>query len=137
MPSDWIKNPLRYLNAAHYNNPAVDDLFRQAATEVDDTRPAQQFKTIQTIVGADLPAIALVALPTIVVRNTKVRNLLDSVGLTASSVAEAWIAPRVSSDGRSRRNACAGVTRGLVRRLGRFRLEGGWIASVSSCRSGL
>lgn len=90
--SDGIKNPLPYLNAAHYNNPAVDELFRQAAVEIDEARRAEQFKNIQQIVGADLPALALVTIPTIAVVNARVRNLFDSIDLTAGDFAETWVA---------------------------------------------
>mgnify|MGYP002700474912 FL=1 len=42
--SDGIKHPLPYVNAAHYNNPAVDELFRQAGTARDEARRADPFR---------------------------------------------------------------------------------------------
>ncbi|AWB25330.1 ABC transporter substrate-binding protein [Methylobacterium currus] len=91
--SDGIKHPLPYLNAAHYDNPAVDDLFRQAATEVDEARRCETFRQIQAIVGADLPALALVTIPTITVQNARVRRLFNSIDLTAGDFSETWLAP--------------------------------------------
>lgn len=90
--SDGIKRPLPYLNAAHYNNPAVDDLFRQAATEVDETRRREIFRQIQAIVGADLPAVALVTIPTVAVQNARVQRLLNSIDLAAGDFSETWLA---------------------------------------------
>jgi peptide/nickel transport system substrate-binding protein len=91
--SDGIKHPLPYLNAAHYNVPAVDDLFRQAATEVDEARRREIFRRIQAIVGADLPALALVTIPTITVQDARVRRLFNSIDLTAGDFSETWLAP--------------------------------------------
>ncbi|MFG3756609.1 ABC transporter substrate-binding protein, partial [Klebsiella pneumoniae] len=75
--SDGIKNPLPYVNAAHYNNPQVDDLFRQAGIESDEGRRAKQFRDIQKIVSEDLPALPLVALRTTVVSNARVHDLYN------------------------------------------------------------
>jgi peptide/nickel transport system substrate-binding protein len=90
--SDGIKNPLPYLNAAHYNNPRVDELFRQAAVELDEANRARQFKEIQQITGAELPAIAVVALPTIIVSNTRAQNYVTTVDVASSDFAQAWVA---------------------------------------------
>ncbi|WP_459976775.1 hypothetical protein, partial [Mycoplasmoides pneumoniae] len=89
--SDGIKHPLPYVNAAHYNNPAVDELFRQAATERDEARRADQFRQIQKIASDDLPALPLVALETTLVSNARVRNLYNSVDLTAGDFSDAWL----------------------------------------------
>ena len=89
--SDGIRNPLPYLNAAHYDNPRVDALFRQAAVEIDETRRIAQFKEIQAITGADLPAIAVVALPTVVVTSARARNVVTTVDIASSDFAEAWL----------------------------------------------
>ncbi|GJD65268.1 ABC transporter substrate-binding protein [Methylobacterium frigidaeris] len=91
--SDGIKRPLPYLNAAHYNNPAVDDLFRQAATEVDEAHRRDIFRTIQGIVGPDLPVVALVTIPTVAVQNSRVRRLFNSIDLAAGDFSETWLAP--------------------------------------------
>jgi peptide/nickel transport system substrate-binding protein len=90
--SDGIKNPLPYLNAAHYNNPEVDQLFRRAAVELDEVERTRQFKEIQRITGAELPAIAVVALPTIIVSNTRARNYVTTVDVASSDFAQAWVA---------------------------------------------
>ncbi|SFV15848.1 peptide/nickel transport system substrate-binding protein [Methylobacterium sp. 174MFSha1.1] len=89
--SDGIKRPLPYLNAAHYDNPAVDDLFRQAATEVDEARRREIFRQIQVIVGADLPAVALVTIPTVAVQNARVQRLFNSIDLAAGDCSETWL----------------------------------------------
>ena len=90
--SDGIRNPLPYLNAAHYDNPRVDDLFRAAAVELDEARRARLFKEVQAITGADLPAIAVVALPTVVVTNARLRNHVTSADIASSNFAEAGFA---------------------------------------------
>ncbi|MCK1274687.1 ABC transporter substrate-binding protein [Bradyrhizobium sp. 61] len=89
--SDGIKHPLPYVNAAHYNNPAVDALFRQASTERDEARRADQFHQIQKITSDDLPALPLVALNTTVVSNARVHDLYNSVDLTAGDFSDAWL----------------------------------------------
>lgn len=89
--SDGIKNPLPYLNAAHYNNPEVDGLFRKAAVESDEAERARQFKAIQVIVGADLPVFATVALPTLLVANKRVHDLINSIDVASGDFSETWI----------------------------------------------
>lgn len=91
--SDGIKHPLPYVNAAHYDNPEVDELFRLASVEIDETRRAGQFKQIQKIVSDDLPALPLVALQTITVRNIRVHDLYNSVDLTAGDFSDTWLGP--------------------------------------------
>lgn len=91
--SDGIKNPLPYVNAAHYNNQEVDDLFRHAGIEIDETSRAAQFKKIQKIVGDDLPALPLVALQTVLVSNIRVHDLYNSVDLTAGDFSDTWLGP--------------------------------------------
>ncbi|RWX81366.1 ABC transporter substrate-binding protein [Neorhizobium lilium] len=88
--SDGIKNPAPYLNAAHYNNPKVDELFRAAAIEIDETKRAEQFKQIQKITGDELPNFSVVALPTVIVRNAKLEGLVTTIDVTSSDLAEAW-----------------------------------------------
>lgn len=89
--SDGIKNIAPYVNAAHYNNPEVDDLFRAAAVEKDDTKRAAYFKSIQRIVGSDLPNFALVALPTIVARAATAKALVTTIDVTSGDFATAWL----------------------------------------------
>lgn len=89
--SDGIKHPLPYVNAAHYNNPEVDQLFRLAGTERDESRRAEQFRAIQRIVSDELPALPLVALNTRTVSNRRVHDLYNSVDLTAGDFSDAWL----------------------------------------------
>jgi peptide/nickel transport system substrate-binding protein len=89
--SDGIRNPVPYLNAAHYDNPKVDELFRRAAAEVDEAERAQEFKQIQAIVGAELPVFATVALPTVVVANTRVHGLFNSIDMTSGDFSQTWL----------------------------------------------
>jgi peptide/nickel transport system substrate-binding protein len=89
--SDGINNPLPYVNAAHYNNPAVDDLFRQASTEADEGRRAHQFRAFQKIASEDLPALPLVSLRTVIVSNSRVRDIYNSVDLTAGDFSNTWL----------------------------------------------
>lgn len=90
--SDGIRNVAPYVNAAHYNNPEVDDLFRAAAVELDEEKRAEQFRRIQSIVGPDLPNIAVVALPSVIVRSARAQNLVTTIDVSSSDFAEAWLA---------------------------------------------
>ena len=91
---DGVRNPLIWVNAAHYDNPQVDDLFRQAAVEVDAGKRAAQFKQIQQIVGRELPVLPLVAVPSIVVHSARLHNFNNSIDLMSGDLADAWIEPR-------------------------------------------
>lgn len=93
--SDGIKNPLIWINASHYNNPQVDELFRQAAVELDDSRRAAQFRQIQQIVGRDLPVYPLSTVPSALrVHSTRVHGLNNSIDLTAGDFSDLWLEPR-------------------------------------------
>ncbi len=90
--SDGIKNPLIWINASHYNNPAVDDLFRRAAVETNNDTRAAQFREIQQIVGRDLPALPLLTVPTALqVLNARVHNLYNSIDVTSGDFSDAWV----------------------------------------------
>lgn len=89
--SDGIKNVAPYVNAAHYNKPEVDDLFRAAAIEQDDAKRAVHFKKIQAITGVDLPNFAVVALPTIVARSAKAQSIVTTIDVTSGDFATAWL----------------------------------------------
>jgi peptide/nickel transport system substrate-binding protein len=88
--SDGIKNISPYVNAAHYNNPEVDDLFRSAAVEVDETKRAETFKRIQAIVGVDLPNFSIIALPTVIARNVRINDIVTTIDIASSDLATAW-----------------------------------------------
>ncbi|KOC20629.1 peptide ABC transporter substrate-binding protein [Comamonas testosteroni] len=93
--SDGIKNPLIWINASHYSNPQVDELFRQAAVELDDSRRAAQFRQIQQIVGRDLPVYPLATVPSALrVHSTRVHGLNNSIDLTAGDFSDLWLEPR-------------------------------------------
>lgn len=89
--SDGIQHPLPYVNAAHYNNPATDELFRQASTEPDEQKRAAQFRAFQKIASDDLPALPLVGLRTVTVSNRRVHDLYNSIDLTAGDFSDTWI----------------------------------------------
>lgn len=91
---DGVRNPLIWINAAHYDNPQVDELFRQAAVELDAGKRAAQFRQIQQIVGRELPVLPIVAVPSIQVHSVRVHNLNNSIDLTAGDLADAWVEPR-------------------------------------------
>ncbi|WP_187434771.1 hypothetical protein [Bradyrhizobium cytisi] len=74
-----------------WNTSTVDELFRQASTERDEARRADQFRQIQRITSEDLPALPLVALNTTIVSNARVRDLYNSVDLTAGDFSDAWL----------------------------------------------
>jgi peptide/nickel transport system substrate-binding protein len=93
--SDGVKHPLIWINASHYQNPQVDDLFREAAVETDETHRAAAFRQIQQIVGRDLPVLPLVTVPSALqVYHTRVHNLNNSIDLTAGDFSETWIEPK-------------------------------------------
>ena len=91
---DGVRNPLIWINGAHYDNPQVDELFRQAAVELDAGKRAAQFKQIQQIVGRELPVLPLVSVPLIQVYSARVHNLNNSIDLMAGDLADAWVEPR-------------------------------------------
>lgn len=88
--SDNIKNVVPYANAAHYNNPKVDDLFRAAAVEVDEKKRAEQFKDIQKITGDDLPNFSVVAIPTVIARNKRFENIVTTIDIAYGDLSTAW-----------------------------------------------
>jgi len=93
--SDGIKNPLVWVNASHYHNPQVDDLFRQAAVEVDDAKRAAQFRQIQQIVGRELPVYPLATVPSALrVHSSRVHGLNNSIDLTSGDFSDLWLEPR-------------------------------------------
>ncbi|WP_052165859.1 ABC transporter substrate-binding protein [Cupriavidus sp. WS] len=91
---DGVRNPLVWINGSHYVNAQVDELFRQAAVEVDPGRRASHFKQIQQIVGRDLPVLPLVTVPFVQVYSVRVHNLNNSIDLMAGDLSDAWIEPR-------------------------------------------
>lgn len=89
------REPLHWINAAHYDNPLVDELFRLAAVEADAGRRRVQFRQIQQIVGRDLPVYPLLTVPSALqVYNARVHQLNNSIDLTAGDFSDTWIAPR-------------------------------------------
>lgn len=92
--SDAIKNPIPWVNASHYHNPRVDELFRAASVETDQAQRAAQFKEIQQIVGRELPVLPLVTVPSALqVYQKRVHNLNNSVDLTAGDWSDLWLEP--------------------------------------------
>lgn len=90
--SDGIKNPLIWINASHYHNPQVDNLFRQAAVEVDEAKRAAQFREIQQIVGRDLPVYPIATVPSALrVHSTRVHGLNNSIDLTSGDFSDLWL----------------------------------------------
>jgi len=90
---DGVRNPLIWVNAAHYDNPQVDALFRQASVEVDAPQRAAQFREIQQIVGRELPVLPIVTVSSPMVHNVRVHGLINSIDLAAGDLSEAWIEP--------------------------------------------
>ena len=92
--SDGVRHPLIWINASHYQNPQVDELFRQAAVETDETKRGAAFREIQRIVGRDLPVLPLVTVPSLQVYNARVHNLSNSIDLAAGDFSDTWIEAR-------------------------------------------
>lgn len=92
---DGVKNPLIWINASHYLNPRVDELFGQAAVETDEGRRAAQFKEIQRIVGQELPVLPIATVPSALqVSSRRVHHLNNSIDLTAGDFSDTWVEPR-------------------------------------------
>src|SRR6202022_434318 len=52
-------------NVTGYSNPQVDELFKQAANELDDAKRKQMYDQVQTLVNADIPSHFLYSLKAI------------------------------------------------------------------------
>ena len=63
-----------------YANPKVDELFKQAATELDETRRKQLYDQLQVQVASDLPEHYLYALKAIDVFSRKVGGVVPRKG---------------------------------------------------------
>jgi peptide/nickel transport system substrate-binding protein len=62
-------------NVTGYSNPQVDELFRQAAVELDQTRRKQLYDQIQQLVNADVPSHYLYALKSVDAFSSKVHGV--------------------------------------------------------------
>jgi peptide/nickel transport system substrate-binding protein len=67
-------------NVTGYANPQVDELFKQAASELDPTKRKQLYDQIQTLVNADLPSHYLYALKAIDAFSKKVQGVTTHKG---------------------------------------------------------
>jgi len=62
-------------NVTGYSSPQVDELFRQAAAELDQTRRKQLYDQIQLLVNADVPSHYLYALKSVDAFSSKVHGV--------------------------------------------------------------
>ncbi len=67
-------------NVTGYSNPQVDELFKQAANELDDAQRKQMYDQIQVLVNADLPSHYLYALKAIDAFSHKVQGVTPRKG---------------------------------------------------------
>jgi peptide/nickel transport system substrate-binding protein len=67
-------------NVTGYSNPQVDELFKQAAGELDDAKRKQLYDQIQTLVNADLPSHYLYAIKAIDAFSTAVQGVSTHKG---------------------------------------------------------
>jgi peptide/nickel transport system substrate-binding protein len=67
-------------NVTGYSNPQVDELFKQAANELDDAKRKQMYDQIQILVNADLPSHYLYALKAIDAFSRKVQGVTTHKG---------------------------------------------------------
>jgi peptide/nickel transport system substrate-binding protein len=67
-------------NVTGYSNPQVDELFRQAAVELDATKRRQLYDQLQELVNADIPSHYLYALKSLDVFSAKVQGVTPSKG---------------------------------------------------------
>jgi peptide/nickel transport system substrate-binding protein len=79
-------------NVTGYANPQVDELFAQAAVEMDEARRRQLYDQIQSLVNADLPVHYLYALKSVDVFSNKVQGVVPRKGdrLDANDALLAW-----------------------------------------------
>jgi peptide/nickel transport system substrate-binding protein len=67
-------------NVTGYSNPQVDDLFKQAATTLDESKRKQMYDQIQALVNADLPSHYLYALKSIDAYSRRVQGVTPHKG---------------------------------------------------------
>jgi peptide/nickel transport system substrate-binding protein len=67
-------------NVTGYTSPQVDELFKQAASELDDVKRKQMYDQIQALVDADLPSHYLYALKAVDAFSRKVQGVVLSKG---------------------------------------------------------
>jgi peptide/nickel transport system substrate-binding protein len=67
-------------NVTGYSNPQVDELFKQAAGELDATKRKQLYDQLQVLVNADLPSHYLYALKSVDVFSAKVQGVTPTRG---------------------------------------------------------
>ena len=67
-------------NVTGYSNPQVDELFKQAATTLDEAKRKQMYAQIQTLVNADLPSHYLYALKSIDAFSRRVQGVTPHKG---------------------------------------------------------
>jgi peptide/nickel transport system substrate-binding protein len=67
-------------NVTGYSNPEVDELFREAAQELDQARRKQLYDQIQALVNADLPSHYLYALKSVDAFSSKVHGVASHKG---------------------------------------------------------
>jgi peptide/nickel transport system substrate-binding protein len=67
-------------NVTGYNNPQVDELFKQAANELDTAKRKQLYDQIQALVNADLPSHYLYALKAVDAFSKTVQGVVTHKG---------------------------------------------------------
>lgn len=67
-------------NVTGYSNAQVDELFKQAANELDDARRKQMYDQVQVLVNADLPSHYLYALKAIDAFSRKIQGVTPRKG---------------------------------------------------------
>ncbi len=91
--SDGSSHPLPYLNAPPITTIRRSTISSARRRRRSTRRAAREiFRQIQAIVGADLPVVALVTIPTVAVQNTRLRRLFNSIDLAAGDFSETWLA---------------------------------------------
>jgi len=79
-------------NVTGYANPQVDELFRQAGAELDESRRHQLYDQIQVLVNADLPSHYLYSLKAVDAFSRKVNGVVPRKGdrLDANDALLSW-----------------------------------------------
>ncbi len=80
-----------FSNQYGYANPAVDDLIKQAAAELDEAKRADLYKEFQKAVVGDVALINVAEFSFITVASDKVQNVSNNPRWAVSNWADTWV----------------------------------------------
>jgi peptide/nickel transport system substrate-binding protein len=80
-----------FSNQYGYANPAVDDLIKQAAAELDETKRADLYREFQKAVVGDVALINVAEFSFVTVASDKVQNVSNNPRWAVSNWADTWV----------------------------------------------